>query len=262
MEAVGVTVAVAHEVVGSGPTVVLSNSLGSTRAMWEPQVPALVDAGFRVIRYDTRGHGTSEVPAGPYSLDDLVDDLVALLDTTDTERAHVIGLSLGGMTAMRLAARFPDRAASLALLCTSALLGPPQFWLDRAEAARTRGTAMADVVVSRWFTESMRLTEPERVAQWAQMIASTPGEGYAACCEAIAEMDLRADLPHIAVPTLALAGAEDPATPPEHLEFIAKSVPGATLAVIPDAAHLANLEQPTEVTAVLLEHLATARRFG
>jgi 3-oxoadipate enol-lactonase len=257
------TIAVAHEVVGAGPTVVLSNSLGSTRAMWEPQVPALVDAGFRVIRYDTRGHGASDVPTGPYSLDDLVDDLIALLDTTDTEQAHVIGLSLGGMTAMRLAARNPDRVASLALLCTSALLGPPQFWLDRAAAARTYGTeSIADAVVSRWFTEAMVRTEPATVAESRAMIASTPGEGYAACCEAIAEMDLRADLPHIAVPTLALAGAQDPATPPEHLELIAKSIPGATLAVIPGAAHLANLEQPTEVTAVLLDHLEIARRVG
>ncbi|HEY3605465.1 MAG TPA: 3-oxoadipate enol-lactonase [Sporichthyaceae bacterium] len=253
-------VAVAHEVTGAGPTVVLSNSVGSTRGMWDPQVPALVAAGYRVIRYDARGHGASPVPPGPYSMDDLADDLAALLDTTGTECAHVVGLSLGGMTAMRLTARHPDRVASLAVLCTSALLGPPQFWLDRAAAVRAAGTgSIAEAIVGRWFTERTRRADPPTVAAAVAMVSSVPAEGYAGCCEAIAAMDLRADLPGIAVPTLALAGAEDPATPPEHLEYIAKSIPGAALVVVPEAAHLANLERPDAVNAALLEHLAAAR---
>jgi len=256
------TVAVAYDVVGSadGPTVALSNSVGSTRAMWDPQVPALVAAGYRVVSYDARGHGASPVPTGPYSMDDLADDLLALLDTTDTDRAHVVGLSLGGMTAMCLTARHPDRVASLAVLCTSALLGPPQFWLDRAAAVRSGGTgSIAEAIVGRWFTEATRRAEPAKVAAAVAMVSSVPAEGYAGCCEAIAAMDLRADLPGIAVPTLALAGAEDPATPPEHLEYIAKHIPGAALVVVPDAAHLANLERPDAVNVALLEHLDAAR---
>jgi 3-oxoadipate enol-lactonase len=255
-------VAVAHEVSGSsrGPTVVLSNSVGSTRAMWDPQVPVLAAAGFRVVRYDARGHGASPVPPGPYRIGDLADDLLALLDATGTERAHLIGLSLGGMTAMRLTARHPDRVASLALLCTSASLGPPEFWLDRARAARAGGTgSIAEAIVARWFTETTARTAPEKVAEAVAMVASIPAEGYAGCCEAIAAMDLRADLPGITVPTLALAGADDPATPPEHLEYIAKHIPGATLIVVPGAAHLANLERPEQVNAALLEHLDVAR---
>jgi 3-oxoadipate enol-lactonase len=255
-----VAVAVAHEVVGDGPTVVLSNSVGSIRGMWDPQVPVLVAAGYRVISYDARGHGASPVPPGPYSMDDLADDLLALLDTTGTDRAHVIGLSLGGMTGMRFAAWHPDRVASLGVLCTSALLGPPQFWLDRAAAVRAGGTAsIAEAVVGRWFTEATRLAEPGQVAGAIAMVSSVPAEGYAGCCEAIAAMDLRDDLPRIAAPTLALAGAEDPATPPEHLEYIAKHIPDAALVVIPDAAHLANLERPDAVNAALLEHLDAAR---
>jgi 3-oxoadipate enol-lactonase len=228
--------------------------------MWEPQIPALVDAGFRVVAYDARGHGKSPVPNGPYSMDDLADDLAALLDATDTDRAHVIGLSLGGMTAMALTARHPERVASLALLCTSAFLEPAQFWLDRAATARSAGTAaMAKVVVDRWFTAETFRARPELVAEAVAMVTCTPDEGYAGCAEAIAAMDLRGELPAVAVPTLALAGAEDPATPPAHLAYIAEHVPGAELVVIPDAAHLANLERPEQVNAALLAHLNRAR---
>ncbi|WP_324278088.1 3-oxoadipate enol-lactonase [Blastococcus brunescens] len=195
------------------PVVVLSNSLGATRAMWDPQVPALAER-FRVITYDTRGHGRSPVPHGPYSLDDLVDDVVALLDRLGVGRAHVAGLSLGGMTGMRLAAREPDRVDRLVLLCTAALLGPRQNWQDRARTARAEGTGvLAPVVVGRWFTPGFAAAEPATVARMEAMIAAQPGEGYAGCCEAIADMDLRADLPTISAPTLVISGREDPATP-------------------------------------------------
>jgi 3-oxoadipate enol-lactonase len=255
-------VAVAYEISGPdrGPTVVLAHSVGATRAMWDAQVPVLVDAGFRVISYDARGHGKSPVPKGPYSMDDLADDLAALLDATGTDRAHIVGLSMGGMTAMALTARHPARVASLALLCTSARLGPAQFWLDRAATARSAGTAaMAEAVVSRWFTAATFAADRAVVAEATAMIASTPDEGYAACCEAIAAMDLRAGLSAVAVPTLAVAGAEDPATPPEHLEYIAENVPGATLVVIPAAAHVPAMECPAQVNAALLAHLELAR---
>jgi 3-oxoadipate enol-lactonase len=240
------------------PVVVLSNSLGATRAMWDPQVPALAER-YRVITYDTRGHGESPVPAGPYSLDDLVDDLVALLDEVGAERAHVAGLSLGGMTGMRLAAREPARLHRLALLCTSAFIGPGAGYGDRARLVRAEGTGkVAPAVIERWFTPEFREQEPALVARMEAMIAATPDEGYAACCEAIDRMDLRPDLPGITAPTLVISGWQDPATPPEHQRAIADSIPGAELLTVSPGAHLANIEQALQVTGALLGHFDAA----
>ena len=240
------------------PVVLLTGSLGSDLSMWDAQVPALAER-FRVVRYDARGHGRSPVPPGPYALDDLVDDAVALLDRLDVERAHVVGLSLGGMTALRLAAREPHRVDRLAVLCTSALLGPASAWAERAELVRAQGTAaVAEAVVDRWFTPALRAADPGLVQRMRRMVADTPAEGYAACCAAIETMDLRADLPRIAAPTLAVAGADDPATPPEHLAAVASGVPGGRLLVLPQAAHLASVEQAAAVNAALLAHLDPA----
>jgi 3-oxoadipate enol-lactonase/4-carboxymuconolactone decarboxylase len=240
------------------PVVLLAASLGSTLEMWEPQVAALASR-FRVVRPDARGHGRSPVPPGPYSIDDLVDDAVALLDRLGVDRAHVVGLSLGGMTAMRLAAREPSRVGRLALLCTSARFPSASPWAERAAVVRAEGTAaVAEAVVDRWFTGRLRKTEPALVQRMRAMVAATPAEGYAACCTAIERMDLLADLPRIAAPTLAVAGADDPATPPEHLSTIADGIPGARLLVLPQAAHLANVEQAAAVNAALLAHLDPA----
>ncbi|MCX2946945.1 3-oxoadipate enol-lactonase [Lentzea sp. NEAU-D7] len=241
-----------HVVTGrqDGPVVVLSNSLGSTLEMWDANVAAL-EEHFRVVRYDTRGHGRSPVVPGPQTIDTLATDLLALLDRLGVEKAHLVGLSLGGMTALRLAARDPGRVDRLAVLCTSALLGPAANWTGRAALVRSRGTAVvAEAVVQRWFTPAH-----ENRAAWEAMVASTPAEGYAGCCEAIAAMDLRGDLARISAPTLAIAGADDPATPPHHLEEIATSVQDGRLLVVPSAAHLANAEQPGVVTAALVDHL-------
>ena len=240
------------------PVVLLAGSLGSSLEMWDPQVAAL-SARFRVVRYDARGHGRSPVPPGPYVIDDLVDDAVALLDRIGVERAHVVGLSLGGMTAMRLAAREPDRVDRIALLCTSAKFASPEPWAERATTVRAQGTAaVADAVVARWFTDRLREQSPALVERMRDMVASTPAEGYASCCAAIETMDLRADLGRISAPVLAIAGADDPATPPEHLAAIVDAVPGARLLVLPQAAHLANVEQSVAVDAALLAHLDPA----
>jgi 3-oxoadipate enol-lactonase len=236
------------------PVVVLSNSLGATRTMWGPQVPALAER-YRVLTYDTRGHGDSPAPAGPYVLDDLVDDVVALLDDAGAERAHIVGLSLGGMTAMRLAAREPDRVQRLAVLCTSAKADPQPF-LDRAATVRSGGTApLAPAVVARWLTPPFAAEHPELVAQLEAMIARADDEGYAACCEVVASMDLRSDLARISAPTLVVSGADDLALPPGHQRIIAEGIPGAELITVGPAAHLANLERTTEVTRALLDHL-------
>ncbi|SNR23463.1 3-oxoadipate enol-lactonase [Blastococcus mobilis] len=253
------TVAVSYTVDGAAdaPVVVLSNSLGATRAMWDPQVPALAER-YRVVTYDTRGHGESPAPKGPYTLDDLTDDLVALLDEVGAERAHVAGLSLGGMTAMRLAARNPERVHRLALLCTSAK-ADPQAYLDRAVAARSGGTApLAPVVVSRWLTPTYAAEHPDLVARLEAMIAGSDDEGYAACCEVVAGLDLREDLARITAPTLVVSGAEDPALPPEHQRLIADGIRGAELVTVSPGAHLANLERTLEVTGALLGHFDSA----
>jgi 3-oxoadipate enol-lactonase len=252
-------VAVSYTVDGAAdaPVVVLSNSLGATRGMWDPQVPALAER-YRVVTYDTRGHGESPAPAGPYSLDDLVDDLVALLEEVGAERAHVAGLSLGGMTAMRLAAREPRRVDRLALLCTSARPDPQPF-LDRAVAVRSGGTApLAPTVATRWITPRFAAENPDLLARLEAMIAGSDDEGYAACCEVVAAVDLREDLGRISAPTLVVSGAEDPALPPPHQQVIADGIPGAELLTVSPGAHLANLERTLEVTGALLGHFDAA----
>lgn len=238
------------------PAVVLINSLGSTLEMWEPQVAPLA-VGHRVVRFDLRGHGRSPVPPGPYTLADLGADVVALLDRLGIERASICGLSLGGMVAMWLGAHAPERVDRLALCCTSAALGPPEMWRDRAALVRAEGTAaVADAVVDRWLTPGYAHAHPGERDRLRAMIAATPAEGYASCCAAIEHMDLDGALERIAAPTLVVAGADDPATPPDHGARIAARIPGARMAVVADAAHLANVQQPGEITALLLRHFA------
>lgn len=250
-------VAVHHVVAGpaDAPVVVLSNSLGATHRMWDAQAEKLAEH-FRVVRYDTRGHGDSPVPPGPYTIDDLADDVVALLDELGVDRAHFVGLSLGGMTGMRLAARNPERVDRLVVLCTGAHLPPSSFWTDRAATVRTVGAgAVTEAVVQRWFTAAYLEENPAVRKESEDMVAATPAEGYAGCCEVIAAMDLRPVLAAISAPTLAIAGADDPAAPPPHLAEIAEGVQDGRLLVIPDSAHLANVQQPGTITPAILEHL-------
>jgi 3-oxoadipate enol-lactonase len=251
-----------HRVVegpADGPAVVFGNSIGSDHRMWAPQVAPLVARGFRVIRYDTRGHGASPVPPGPYELDDLGADLLALLDDVGAERAHLVGLSLGGMTGMWAGIHAPERVASLTLCCTSAKLGPPEMWAERAAKVRAEGTgSVAEAAVGRWLTPAYAQANPDEVAFLRAMIAATPSEGYAACCGVIERMDLLGGLSKISAPTLVVSGAEDPATPPEpHGRLIAEGVPGARFEVVASAAHLGSYEQPAEFTRLILEHLTT-----
>ena len=250
-------VAVHHLVEGpqSAPALVMINSLGSTLAIWEAQVEELAGP-FRVVRFDLRGHGASPVPPGPYALSDLGADVVALLDRLEIERAHVVGVSLGGMIAMWLGINAPRRVERLVLCCTSARLGPPESWADRARLVREQGTqAVADAVVSRWLTPAYAARHPELRARLRATIVATPAEGYAGCCAAIEHMDLEPDLARITAPTLVIAGADDPSTPPDHGARIAARVPGARMAVVPDSAHLANIQQAAEVSGLILRHL-------
>lgn len=238
------------------PALVLGSSLGTTRAMWDAMTPTLGQT-FRVVRYDHLGHGESDVPCGPYSLERLAAELAVLLDELGIERAHHCGVSLGGMVALQFAARYPERVGRLAVVCSSAHLPPPENWTQRAHAARTDGVeSIADVVVGRWFTDA---APADVVATTRGMLAGTPGEGYAGCCEAIREMDLRPVLGKISAPTVAIAGADDPATPVEHANVIADGIRAgggsAAVEVVPGAAHLAAVERPDAVAQLILTHL-------
>ncbi|CAN5277373.1 3-oxoadipate enol-lactonase [soil metagenome] len=243
------------------PVLVMANSLGTNLHMWDDQASDL-RAKFRLLRYNHRGHEGSEYPSGPYSIDALGGDILSLLDDLGVERFSFLGLSLGGMVGMWLASQVPERVERLALCCTSALMPAPEAWEERARNARDNGTSsLAPTVVERWFTPAFREASPDTV-EWAEdMIHRTPDEGYAACCEAIRDMDLRDRLGSITAPTLIVAGEEDPATPPEnHAALIRDSIPGSEMTLIPDAAHLANIEQPSAVTPLLLDHLGPAAK--
>lgn len=240
----------------SASTVVLIGSLGSDRSMWNPQVGALADV-VNVIAVDLRGHGESPAPDGPYSIADLAGDVLSVLDAHSLDSAHIVGLSIGGAVAQWIAVHRPARVETLTLLCTSARFGEPQAWIDRAEHARGHGTeSLADAVVGRWFTPALVERDPDLKARHRRMIVDTSDEGYAACCEAIAGWDSRADLGRISAPTLVVAGEQDPATPPDELHVIADGIARSTLHVLSPAAHLANVEQAGEVTRLLVEHLS------
>ena len=238
------------------PVLVLSSSLGTTNEMWEPQLPALTES-FRVLRHDRRGHGRSEVPPGPYTIADLGRDVLELLDSLELERVSYCGLSIGGMDGMWIAANAPERLDRLCLCSTSANLGPPELWVDRAATVRADGTdAVADATMGRWFSSAFHEAHPEVVARFREMVASTPAEGYASCCEAIRDWDFRDELGRISAPTLVLSAELDPSTPPpEHGRLIADGIPGASFVVIPEAAHLVNVERPAEVDEAILGHL-------
>ncbi len=238
------------------PVVVLGSSLGTTREMWAPQLASLAER-FRVIAFDHRGHGQSQVPAGPYRIDDLGQDVLRLLDRLSVGRFCYAGLSLGGMVGMWLAAAVPERVERLALLCTSACLGPDNAYRERAAVVRRAGMAeVADAVIARWFTPEFGTASPDVVARYRAMLLATPAAGYAGCCEAIADMDLRSRLGDVRAPTLVVCGDRDTATPPAAGRDIAARIAGARLLIVPHAAHLANVEQPGIVNAQLAGHLA------
>lgn len=240
------------------PVLVLGNSLGTSAEVWDRQVPAFEEK-FTLVRYELPGHDGSGARPGPYSIAELGAGVLALLDSLGIERAGYCGISLGGMIGMWLAAHAPGRIAALGLVCTAAYLPPPDGWRQRASRVRTAGMAsVSAAVVSRWFTPPYAAANPAVVAGFRAGIERTDPEGYAGCCEAIADMDLRADLPAITAPTLVIAGADDPATPPECGADIAGRIAGARLEVIPAAAHLAAVSAPDPITAALVGHLHAA----
>ena len=244
------------------PVVAFSNSLGTTLEMWDAQVRALASR-YRCLRYDTRGHGRSPAAHGPLTIDALADDLAGLLDALGIETAHVVGLSLGGMSAQAFAVRYPQRTESLVLMATSAHLPPPEAWDQRVQLVLADGmAAVVDTVVARWFTADTLALSPEIVQLVRDRFLEIDPRGYAACCVAVRDMDLRAKIGAIEAQTLVVAGEDDPVTPLEMAEDMVSRIPGAELTVVPEAAHLLAVEQPDAVSELLATFLARVAGDG
>jgi 3-oxoadipate enol-lactonase len=252
----GCRIASRLEGIVDGAVLVLSNSLGSTLEMWTPQLAAFTGR-FRVLRYDTRGHGGSDVPPGDYSLGRLGRDVLDLLDARQIERAHYCGLSLGGMIGQWLGAHAPERIGRLVLANTSPYMGPAAPWNDRIEVVRRSGMgAITETVLERWFTPRFREREPATVERVRNMLLATSPEGYAGCCAAIRDMDLRNDAARITSPVLLIAGSADPSTPPDITHALARTIPSAPQVVTLDSAHLSNVEQFAAFNQAVLGFLA------
>ena len=242
------------------PVLVFSNSLGTRGEMWDAQASALRDR-FRVLRYDTRGHGDSAVPPGPYAVEELAGDVLTLLDRLELERVSFCGLSIGGMTGMWLAVNTPERIERLVICCTAMQLPPTQMWLDRAEQVRREGMgSVIEATMERWFTPDFPKRSPELVGRIREAFLTTDPEGYAGCCEALSRFDMRGRLDAIRAPTLIIAGADDPVGTPERAAAMAEEVVGSRLVVLPDARHLAAVEKADEVTRELEQHLLIEAR--
>jgi 3-oxoadipate enol-lactonase len=245
-----------HQLEGTenAPLLVLSNSLGTNLAMWEPQIPSLLRY-FRVLRYDTRGHGKSDIPQHSYSVERLGQDVLVLLDGLGIKRAHFCGLSMGGMTGMWLACQAPDRIDRLVLCNTAARIGPAEIWDKRIDAVRAGGmSAILPGVMERWFTAPFREQAPDKVERIAAMLRATPPDGYIAACAAIRDMDQRQSITAIRANTLVITGASDLATPASDGRYLADHVAGARYVELP-AAHLSNIEAADGFTKALLQFL-------
>ncbi|GGK35625.1 3-oxoadipate enol-lactonase [Salinarimonas ramus] len=235
------------------PTIVLSNSLAASLEMWDAQV-ALLRTRFHVVRYDTRGHGGSDVPAGPYGFSDLVGDVVGLMDALAIPRATFMGLSLGGMTGLGLAIAHPDRVERL--VCCAARADAPApvvaAWESRIATVSEGGVdAIADETLARWLSDDFRARDPERAAAIRAMIAGTPADGWIACARALQTLDYARSLGTIKAPTLYVVGSDDAAATPDVMRAMAEATPGARLAVIEGGRHLPNVDSAAEFDRVL-----------
>jgi 3-oxoadipate enol-lactonase len=246
-----------YEISGTGPVVTFSHSLASDLSMWDGLAAALADR-YTVLRYDTRGHGGSDAPEGPYSFAQLAGDVVGLLDALNIERSHFVGLSMGGMIAQHFGLAHPHRLGKL-VIASSSSRTPPEaraLWDERIALARSQGMrAHVEATLGRWFTPPYRAAHPEVMARIGALIAATPVAGYAGCGAAICDLDLTEKLGAVRAPTLVVVGADDPGTPPALSETIAKAIPGARLEVVPAASHLLCIEQATTFNHLVGEFL-------
>ncbi|MEV6287368.1 3-oxoadipate enol-lactonase [Kribbella sp. NPDC051770] len=247
-----------HQTTGpdDAPVVLLASSLGTDHTMWAPQADAL-SRTHKVIAFDHRGHGASDAPPGPYTIDDLGNDVLELLDATQTEQASYVGISLGGAVGLWLAQNAPDRFHRFALLC------PPvnpaanaQTWIDRAAQVRKDGTqAITEATLGRWFLPEYAEAHADEVETIRGQLLNTSDEGYAACCEALSTLDLTPKLADITAPTLIVTAEQDASVPPETVIPLASTIPGAHLEILENAAHLVTYSHPERINSLLLTHL-------
>ena len=241
------------------PVLIMSHSLATDLSMWDPTVPALTGR-FRVLRYDTRGHGGTDAPKGAYTLDQLAEDARALLAALGISNPHWVGLSMGGMIGQTLALKAPNLFASLSLCDTSSRIPAEAkpLWQDRIKTAETQGMEpLVQSTLERWFTEPFRKSRKDVIDKVAKMIRTTPAAGYAGCCHAISALDVTDKISAIKTPTIAIVGEDDPGTPVAAHKVIHEKIAGSRLEIIPQAAHLANMEQPEAFNRALTSFLTT-----
>ena len=242
----GVDIAYRFDGPENGRVLLVANSLMANGSMWDWNVPAFADR-YRILRYDKRGHGRSSVVPGPYSIAQLADDAAGLLDALQIEKAHFMGLSIGGMIGQQLGARYPERVYSLALCNTASEMPPRSLWEDRFQTARTQGLAgLVDGTISRWFTAPFIERAPHDIEKVRQMILGTNVDGYIACGSAVRDMAQSTMLLKIKTPTLVLSGRHDPACTVDQGTVLNRLIDGSRMVIIEDAAHLSNIEQPAQ----------------
>ena len=253
----GVHLAVEVLAAADKPVVMLSNSIAASMGMWDEVVDRLANQ-VRFVRYDTRGHGKSDVPAGPYTIERLGLDAIAILDALNIRQAVFCGLSLGGLTGMWLGANRSERLSGLVLANTAPNFPPASMWQDRAAAVRSNGmSSLVAATLDRWFTKAFRERAPQRIAQMAEMIGAIPAEGYAGCCDVLAIADLKPHLSDISCPVQVICGAHDPSTPPARAEEIVAGIKGAEMVTL-DAAHISAVEAPDAFAHELVKFTSRA----
>ena len=248
-----------YEIEGEGPVVTFSHSLACSLAMWDEQVRAL-KGRYRVVRYDTRGHGQTTAPAEAYTLEQLAEDLKGLLDGLGIAATHFVGLSMGGMIGQVFALKYPAMVQSLALCDTTSRYAPgaAATWEERIRTVTAKGMEpMVAPTLERWFTAPFRERRPDLMERVGAMIRSTPAAGYVGCCHALPKIDVTARLKEVKCPALVICGENDPGTPPAMAREIHENLPGSRLVLIPQAAHLSNLEQPEAFNRALAQFLAS-----
>lgn len=249
-----------YAIEGEGPVVTFSHSLGCDLSMWDAQAAAL-RGRYRVLRFDTRGHGQSGAPAGAYTLEQLAEDVHGLLGGLGIARTHFVGLSMGGMIGQIFALKYPEMVQSLVLCDTTSRYpaAAAPVWQDRIKTVEAKGMEpLVEPTLSRWFTAPFRARRPDLMEQVGAMIRATPAQGYIGCCHAIPKINVTDRLGAVACPALVIVGEEDPGTPVEMARDIHAALPSAELAILRSASHLSNLEQPEEFNRVLVRFLDKA----
>ena len=251
----GVDIAYRFDGPQDGPVLLVANSLMANGSMWDGNIAALAER-YRVLRYDKRGHGGSGLSAGPYTIAQLADDAVGLLDALGIQKVHFMGLSIGGMIGQQLGARYPERILSLSLCNTASEMPPRSLWEERFEIARTQGIAgLVDGTIKRWFTAPFIERAPQEIEKVRQMILGTNVEGYIGCGSAVRDMAQSTMLLKIKAPTLVLSGRHDPACTVEQGTVLNRLIDGSRMVIIEDAAHLSNIEQPVQFNQAVREFM-------